>query len=1149
MGPKGPIFLININTQYAVAWKGKQMATNSLDFKVKNGLVVSTTATILGTTQSDSTTTGALIVDGGVGIQKNLYVGGTITGDVSGTATSADNLTGGTNGSIPYQNGTGTTTFLGIGNNNYVLASNGTIPTWASLSSLGAGSATTATNLAGGSAGQVPFQTGAGATFFTGPGTEGQLLVSAGSTSTGPVFTNTSSIKVGSAGTADLALTADKWTSARTITLDGDLTGNITIDGTTNVTLTATINADSIALGTDTTGIYVASGSTAGYGISGSANTEGSTFTVTSNATSSNTTSTLVFRDGTGAFSAGNITLLDTTDSSSTNTGALKVVGGAGVGGNLYLGGNLQFETEANETAGLYNDVTTGRLIFGMVDNSNIYGAYFSVFGNQWTDTTQRGGAEFIVDTRNSTTKGFTLGRFDGATWTSDFKMNVDGTFDFAGVTNINDTTDSSSTQTGALIVDGGLGIGKKLYVGDNVKIESATSSPLYDTTSGALVVTGGVAIGENINVAGNMSIQNIRMIGIADSAVLGQGALNLDGGASIGKKLNVGDILKVNTNTNATSTDSGSLQTIGGVGIARDLYVGNNTTIVGQTTITNSTEASSTITGALVVSGGVGIASNLYVGGNTVFSGDLEIKGGDLTTDQSAFNLINTNATTVNLAGAATDINIGATSGQTTIKNNTTITSVTQSVSTQTGALVVNGGVGIGGKIYVESSGTFGGDLLPSAHETYNLGSADRRWKSLYVAATTIDIGGSTIQSANGALVTEKLNTTGTQYSTSTTTGALTVVGGVGIGKNLIVGDTAASTTTVTANALYVDGGAGINGSLYVKGVAVFEQDAVFLGDTTYIFNTNTVYSDNILELHYHEGTSSWTTNDGQDIGIRMHFYDTTNTNAFFGRANDTGYLEWYGRDVSESNTGTIVGTYGTFKLGSILLVDATVSNSTNSGAFQVVGGAGIGGNLYVGGNTEITGDLAVNGGDITSTAATFNLVNTNVTTLNLANAGTAITVGATSGYTSVRNQFTLTNTTNATSTTTAALVVIGGAGVGADLHIGGAITLPNENHSSLSANVSSVSITTVDTWSTSTYRTAKYIAQISQGSNFQSAELLVVHDGTTAYITEYAIVRSNTNLGTFTADVNSNNVRLRVTMASATAATIKLSRLLIVV
>lgn len=47
----------------------------SKDFIVKHGLVVNTTATILGNTESVSTSTGALIVSGGVGVAKTLNAG------------------------------------------------------------------------------------------------------------------------------------------------------------------------------------------------------------------------------------------------------------------------------------------------------------------------------------------------------------------------------------------------------------------------------------------------------------------------------------------------------------------------------------------------------------------------------------------------------------------------------------------------------------------------------------------------------------------------------------------------------------------------------------------------------------------------------------------------------------------------------------------------------------------------------------------------------------------------------------------------------------------------------------------------------------------------------------------------------------------
>lgn len=62
----------------------------------------------------------------------------------------------------------------------------------------------------------------------------------------------------GNAATATTATTADAWTTSRTITLGGDLSGSVSLNGSANVTLTATVAANSVALGTDTTGNYVA---------------------------------------------------------------------------------------------------------------------------------------------------------------------------------------------------------------------------------------------------------------------------------------------------------------------------------------------------------------------------------------------------------------------------------------------------------------------------------------------------------------------------------------------------------------------------------------------------------------------------------------------------------------------------------------------------------------------------------------------------------------------------------------------------------------------------------------------------------------------------------------------------------------------------
>ena len=98
-----------------------------------------------------------------------------------GSATTATNVAGGAAGSVVYQSGSSTTAMLALGTTNYVLTAGASAPQYVAQSTLSVGSATTATNLAGGAASQIPYQTGLGATSFIANGTAGQVLVSAGS--------------------------------------------------------------------------------------------------------------------------------------------------------------------------------------------------------------------------------------------------------------------------------------------------------------------------------------------------------------------------------------------------------------------------------------------------------------------------------------------------------------------------------------------------------------------------------------------------------------------------------------------------------------------------------------------------------------------------------------------------------------------------------------------------------------------------------------------------------------------------------------------------------------------------------------------------------------------------------------------------------
>lgn len=127
-----------------------------IDFRVKNGLVVATTATILGNIQATSTTSGALIVKGGVGIGSNLYVGGEIVAQrltiqlttITTTLVQTDdiiqtynttNATGTSTGALVVAGGAGVGRDLYVGGTIY---QNGV-----AVGSGGVGSSTTSTNV------------------------------------------------------------------------------------------------------------------------------------------------------------------------------------------------------------------------------------------------------------------------------------------------------------------------------------------------------------------------------------------------------------------------------------------------------------------------------------------------------------------------------------------------------------------------------------------------------------------------------------------------------------------------------------------------------------------------------------------------------------------------------------------------------------------------------------------------------------------------------------------------------------------------------------------------------------------------------------------------------------------------------------------
>ena len=87
-------------------------------------------------------------------------------------------------------------------------------------------------------------------------------------------------------------------------------------------------------------------------------------------------------------------------------------------------------------------------------------------------------------------------------------------------------------------------------------------------------------------------------------------------------------------------------------------------------------------------------------------------------------------------------------------------------------------------------------------------------------------------------------------------------------------------------------------------------------------------------------------------------------------------------------------------------------------------------------------------------------------------------------------------------------------------------------------------ISETPIDTFSSSTYRSAKYLIQITEGTSYHATEISIIHDGSTTYSTEYGTIKTNELLSTFDSDITTGNVRLLATPASSSSTTFKIVR-----
>ena len=105
-----------------------------------------------------------------------------------------------------------------------------------------------------------------------------------------------------------------------------------------------------------------------------------------------------------------------------------------------------------------------------------------------------------------------------------------------------------------------------------------------------------------------------------------------------------------------------------------------------------------------------------------------------------------------------------------------------------------------------------------------------------------------------------------------------------------------------------------------------------------------------------------------------------------------------------------------------------------------------------------------------------------------------------------------------------------------------------PKNLDNAINIDLDSTSQQIIDSFDISSYRTARYIIQMEYDSvnKFHSTEILLMHNNTNVYMTEYAVLRTDSSLGDITADIVGDTVRLLIT-PSYNNTSIKAKRLII--
>jgi hypothetical protein len=207
----------------------------------------------------------------------------------------------------------------------------------------------------------------------------------------------------------------------------------------------------------------------------------------------------------------------------------------------------------------------------------------------------------------------------------------------------------------------------------------------------------------------------------------------------------------------------------------------------------------------------------------------------------------------------------------------------------------------------------------------------------------------------------------------------------------------------------------------------------------------------------------------------------------------------------IQTGTTGTIANEWS-FSNNRLIFPDTTIQNTAWTGA-----------DVYA----RNTANLA------------YGAANTAVTT-GQANVGAGL-ITVTSAYQANVGAGLITKVAKGGDVMTGALST-SGALIGASLTSNTVATInTNAVYESTAVTTAAATQFTLDSFSTTAYRSAKYLVQISSGSAYELLELALIHDGTTVYLSQYGNIKTGATLAVFDASISTGTLSLLATPNNA--------------